>query len=124
MIINFIDYQKLEKVDVGGLIGCWYSPMIENMYLRFTKYMEKLVSIAYDPLDLLNDVNNVSFLEDYNYYLNMSNDIDNRLATVSKACFENIDNLMSFHKVKLLSFNFIFRLHISFYTEFMKYNLN
>ncbi|XP_025202252.1 dynein beta chain, ciliary-like, partial [Melanaphis sacchari] len=98
MIINLIDYQKLEKVDVGGLIGCWYSPIIENMYLRFTKYMEKLISISYNPLDLLNDANTVSFLEDYNYYLNMSNDIDNCLATISKACFENIDNLMSFHK--------------------------
>lgn len=105
--MNFIDNQKLEKVDVGGLIGCWYSPMIEDMYLQFTKFMEKLSSIAYDPLDLLNDANNASFLEDYNYYLIMSKDIDNRLATVSKACFEDIDNLMSFHKVKLISFNFI-----------------
>jgi len=101
MIKKFIDYQKLEKVEVGGLIGCWYSPMIENMYLQFTKYMEKLVSIAYDPLDMLSDVNHALFAEDYNFYLNMSDDIDNRLATVSKACFENIDNSMSFHKVNL-----------------------
>jgi len=108
MIIKFIDYQKLEKVDVGGLIGCWYGPMIEEMYLRFTKYMEKLTSITYDPLDLLNDANNASFTEDYNFYLNMSIDIDNRLATVSKACFENIDNPMSFHKVNLRFFYFAF----------------
>lgn len=105
MILNFIDYQKLEKVEVGGLIGCWYGPMIENMYLRFTKYMEKMVSIAYDPLDLLSDVNNALFVEDYNFCLNMSNDIDNRLATVSKACLENVDDLMSFHKVNLLYFH-------------------
>lgn len=101
MILKFIDYQKLEKVEVGGLMGCWYGPMIENMYLRFTKYMEKMVSIAYDPLDLLSDVNNALFVEDYNFCLNMSNDIDNRLATVSKACLENVDDLMSFHKVNL-----------------------
>lgn len=106
MLITFIDYQKLEKVEVGGLIGCWYGPMIENVYFRFTKYMEKMVSIAYDPLDLLNDANNSAFLEDYNFYLNMSNDIDNRLATVSKACFENIDDLMSFHKVNIRYFDF------------------
>ncbi|XP_022163545.1 dynein heavy chain 17, axonemal-like [Myzus persicae] len=98
MIIKFIDYQKLEKVEVGGLMGCWYGPMVENMYLRFNKYMEKMVSIAYDPLDLLSDVNNALFMEDYNFYLNMSDDIDNRLATVSKACFENIDDSISFHK--------------------------
>ncbi|KAL4088975.1 hypothetical protein QTP88_024053 [Uroleucon formosanum] len=102
MIIKFIDYQKLEKVEVGGLMGCWYSPMIENVYLRFTKYMEKLVSIAYDPLDLLSDVNNALFVEDYNFYLNMSEDIDNRLATVSKACFENIEETMSFHKFLMI----------------------
>jgi len=106
MIITFIDYQKLEKVEVGGLIGCWYSPMIENMCIRFTKYMEKLVSIAYDPLDMLSDTNNALFVEDYNFYLNMSDDIDNRLATVSKACFENIDNSTAFHKVNLLFFYF------------------
>jgi len=108
MILNFIDYQKLEKVEVGGLMGCWYSPMIENIYLRFTKYMEKLVSIAYDPLDLLSDMNNALFMEDYNFFLNMSEDIDNRLATVSKACLENIDDLMSFHKVNLLSFYYYY----------------
>jgi len=103
-MLKFIDYQKLEKVEVGGLMGCWYSPMIENMYLRFTKFMEKLVSIAYDPLDLLSDMNNALFMEDYNFCLDMSDDIDNRLATISKACLENIDDLMSFHKVPELYF--------------------
>lgn len=102
MIIGLIDYQKLEKVEVGGFVGRWYSPMVEDIYFRFSKYMEKIVSISYDPLDLLNERNNTLFLEDYNFYLNMSNDIDNRLATVSKACFEKNDSLMSLRKVNLL----------------------
>lgn len=99
MIINFIDYQKIEKVEVGGLMGRWYSPVIERIHLQYTKYMEKMGSNFYDPLDLSNESYNISFLEDYNFYLNMSNDIDQSLATVSKAYFESSDDLMTLHKV-------------------------
>lgn len=106
-MINFIDYQKLEKVEVGGLMGRWYGPVIERLYFRFSKFMEKMASISYDPLDLLNNAYNASFLEDYDFYLHMSKDIDNRLTTVSKACFNNSNDLMSLHKVSFLFFNFI-----------------
>lgn len=99
MIIGLNDYQKLEKVEVGGLMGRWYSPIIESVHFRFKKYMEKMISISYDPLDLSNEANTVSFLEDYNFYLNMSVDFDHCLATIAKACFENSDDLMSLHKV-------------------------
>lgn len=99
---KFIDYQKLEKVEVGGLIGRWYGPVVETVYNRFSKYMEKMISISYDPLDLLNEANNVSFLKDYEFYSDMSADIDNCLATVSEACFESSDDLMSLHKVSVI----------------------
>jgi len=46
---------------------------------------------------------NINF---YNFYLNMSDDIDKRLATISKACFENSDDLMSIYKVILCWLNF------------------
>lgn len=106
MIIDFIDYQKLEKVEVGGLMGRWFNQIIENVYIRFSKFMEKMNSISYDPLDLFNEENNSLFLEDYNFHLIMSNDIDNRLATVSKMCFEKGDDLMSIHKVNFSVYNF------------------
>lgn len=107
MIISSIDYQKLEKVEVSGLMGRWYSPMVERVYHRFQKYMEKMISLSYDPLDFLNEVNNNLFLEDYKFYLNMSDDIDNRLATISKACFENCNDLMSIYKVVFRFFFFV-----------------
>lgn len=107
MLVDFIDYEKLEKVEVGGLMGRWYSPVIASVDNRFRKYMEKMSSISYDPLDLLNESYNTSFLEDYNFYLDMSKDIDNRLATVSKACFENSEDLMSLHKVNFSLFNYL-----------------
>lgn len=108
MIINFIDYQKLEKVEVGGLMGRWFNPIIESVYTQFSKFMEKMNSISYDPLDLLNEENNTSFLEDYNFHLIMSDDIDNRLVTVSKMCFEKSDDLMSVHKVNYTACCLIF----------------
>lgn len=107
MLVDFIDYEKLEKVEVGGLIGRWYNPVIERLYIRFSKYMDKMSSISYDPLNLLNKSFNTLFLEDYNFYLNMSKDIDNRLATVSKACFENSNDLTSLHKVNCSLFNLL-----------------
>lgn len=99
MMTCLIDYQKLEKVEVGGLMGSWHSPVIEDIYLRFTKFMEKMVSISYDPLDLTNEANNSAFLEDYDFYLNMSKDFDNCLAFITKAAFVDNDNLMSLNKV-------------------------
>lgn len=105
MIRSLMDYQKLEKVEVGGLMGRWYSPMIEGVYYQFSKYMERMISISYDPLNILNDMSNNLFLEDYRFYLSMSEDIDNRLASISKACFENSNDLMSIHKVMIYLFN-------------------
>lgn len=102
MIGDFIDYEKLEKLEVGGLMGRLYSPVIERVNIRFTKFMERMSAISYDPLDLLNESYNTLFLEDYKFYLEMSNDIDNRLSTVSKACFDNSEDLMSLHKVNYL----------------------
>lgn len=99
MISDFIDYEKLEKLEVGGLMGRLYSPVIERVNVRFLKFVERMSAISYDPLDLLNESYNTMFLEDYNFFLEMSSDIDNRLATVSKACFENSNDLMSLHKV-------------------------
>lgn len=101
MISSLIDFQKLDKVEVGGLMGRWHSPVIEDIYLQLTKFMEKIISISYDPLDLTNEANNTAFLEDYQLYLDMSEDFENCLATISKASFEDNDDLMSLHKVEM-----------------------
>lgn len=106
MVVTFIAYQKLEKVELDGFMGRWDSQKVESMYLQFTKYMENMVSISYDPLDLLNEVNNSAFLEDYEFYLKMANNVDMRLAAISKTCFENSYNLMTFHKVNSYRFRF------------------
>lgn len=99
MVETFIEYQKLEKIEVGGFMGRWNSQKIEAVFNEFTRYMENMVSISYDPLDLSNETNNKSFLEDYESYSKIIYDFDIRLAAVSKACFENCNNLMSLHKV-------------------------
>ncbi|XP_050529246.1 dynein beta chain, ciliary-like [Daktulosphaira vitifoliae] len=98
IINSLLDYQKLEKVEVGGLIGRWYSNKVEELFSRFSRFLEKLGTISYDPLDMFNDANNVSFMEDYNAYLEMTDDFDKRLTTICKACFEYSDDLMSLHK--------------------------
>lgn len=100
MLVTMIDYQQLEKIEVsGGLTGRMYSPVIERVYLRFSKFLERLNTIAYDPLDLNNDESNTLFLEDYDFYSTLSNDIDHRLAAVTQAYFDGSENLMSMHKV-------------------------
>jgi len=106
MIVTFIDYQKLEKIEVGGLEGRWYSPVIENIYAQFTKFMEKMSSISYDPLDLLNEANNASFLEDYNLYLDISNNSDKCLSNICIVYFENNVGLNSLRKVYICWFNY------------------
>lgn len=95
------DYQKLEKVELSGLEGRWYSATIESIYLRFLKFMEKMSSVSYDPLDLLNETNNTSFLEDYDLYLDITNDSDNCLSNICVTYFENSVNLSSLYKVNI-----------------------
>lgn len=106
MVETFIEYQKLEKIEVDGLMGRWNSQKIEAVSNQFIRYMEIMVSISYDPLDLLNEAYNKSFLEDYEAYLKIIYDFDTRLATVSKTSFENCNNLMSLHKVNFPWLNF------------------
>lgn len=106
MVVGLLDYQKLEKIEAGGFIGRWLSPTIDDIHFRFSKYVEKAASISYDAMDFSNEENNTLFLEDYNFYLDVSNDIDNRLANIVKASFENSDDLMSVHKVNYVSFDF------------------
>jgi len=101
MIITLFDYQKLEKVELSGLEGRWYSATIENIYLRFLKFMEKMSSASYDPLDLLDETNNKSFLEDYNFYLDITNDSDNCLSNICTTYFESSFNLSSLYKVHI-----------------------
>lgn len=109
---SLVDFQKLEKVEVNGLMGRCHSIVIEDMYLQFTKFMDKVVSISYDPLDILNETSNTAFLEDYQLYLNMSEDFDNCLVTISKGSFENNENLMALQKV-FIHFELIFVIYIT-----------
>ncbi|VVC42906.1 Dynein heavy chain, domain-1, partial [Cinara cedri] len=102
MLLNFIDYQKLEKIEVSGLMSRMYTPMLERVFLRYSKYLELMSSIAYDPLDLFNEEPNKLFRENHNYYVNLSNDIDHRLATLAKSCYENSNDLMTLHKFLLV----------------------
>lgn len=104
MLINYIDYQKLEKVEMAGLMGRWYSSVIDEVSLVFSKDLEKMSSISYDPLDMLNVESNAFFLKDYEIHMTISNDIDNRLAKICKISFENSDHLMATQKVNFRPF--------------------
>lgn len=106
MIETFIEYQKLEKIEVGRFMDRWSGQKIDVVFNQFTRYVENMMSISYDPLDLLNEANNKSFMDDYKLYLQIVNDFDARLAAVAKACFDNSNNLLSLHKVNIHWFNF------------------
>lgn len=106
MIVDFIDHQKLEKVEMGGHMARWYGTIVEEMFLEFSKDLEKMSSISYDPLEMLNAESNAQFKIDYDTHMAITKNIDNRLATISKICFESSNDLMALQKVNCRSSNF------------------
>ncbi|XP_014248489.1 dynein beta chain, ciliary-like isoform X2 [Cimex lectularius] len=83
-----IEYQKLEKVEIGGYYSYNLSRRLGTLYEEFNAAVEVLRNIQYDPGDL--DDN--SWERDFQVFKEKIKDFDNRMAAICALGFDNCTN--------------------------------
>lgn len=56
LVETTIEFNRLEKVEVGGVKGKALSKQIENLYLEFNEFVQIFQNITYNCLDIKLDV--------------------------------------------------------------------
>ena len=83
-----IEYQKLEKVEFGGITGGALSQRVVEIFDEFNAEYKIFTERTYDPLDY-NDKNTPSFFHDFYKFKDRMDDFDRRLG---KCCCQGFDN--------------------------------
>ncbi|XP_049940953.1 dynein beta chain, ciliary-like [Schistocerca serialis cubense] len=84
-----LEFQKLEKVEVGGIRARWLSPRVESIFAEFEELYSFFSGVPYDPLD----PDDASFEKDYTMFRNRIRDFDNRLAAICSQAFDDCVNV-------------------------------
>ncbi|GAB1597648.1 hypothetical protein Ahia01_000041400 [Argonauta hians] len=92
------EFNKLEKIVVGGLEGKSFTMEIESIYVEFMDEYKVFQEKSYDTSDWKNE----EFLEDYQKFKEKVSEFDRRLATVICRGFDECTELESYFKVILL----------------------
>lgn len=93
-----LEFQKLEKIEIGGMKGRVLGGQIREISAEFEAYFHGFASKSYDVLDPDDDTFNVDFKE---FQENIV-DLDLKLSTVLVESFDNCSTLESIFKVILL----------------------
>lgn len=90
-----LEFQKLEKIEIGGMKGKVLSGQIREISAEFEGYFHSFASKSYDVLDPDDDKFNVDFKEFQDNIV----DLDLKLSTVLVESFDNCSTLESIFKV-------------------------
>lgn len=96
-----LEFQKLEKIEIGGMKGRVLGGQIREISAEFDAYFTGFASKSYDVLDPDDDTFNVDFKDFQENII----DLDLKLSTVLVESFDNCTTLESIFKV--------IRLHVS-----------
>lgn len=86
---------KLEKVEVGGNKAHALSLRLNELFENFNNLTASFSSLPYDPTNIDDD----SFMEDYNRFKATIDDCDRRLAAVACMAFDDCTNFEQIFKV-------------------------
>lgn len=90
-----LEFQKLEKIEIGGMKGKVLSGQIREISAEFEGYFHSFASKSYDVLNPDDDRFNVDFKEFQDNIV----DLDLKLSTVLVESFDNCSTLESIFKV-------------------------
>lgn len=90
-----LEFQKLEKIEIGGMKGKVLSGQIREISVEFEGYFHSFASKSYDVLDPDDD----KFNEDFKEFQDNVIDLDLKLSTVLVESFDNCSTLDSIFKV-------------------------
>lgn len=115
---TFIDFSKLEKVEIGGIKGRYLSAKCAEIYEEFNKSYNLFQNIQYEVLDTKDN----SLIKDYENFQLICADYDKRLAAVLTQAFDDCYNLETMFKYLNIAANMFARPYISQLVK-VKYNV-
>lgn len=90
-----LEFQKLEKIEIGGMKGRLLSGQIREISTEFESFFHSFASKSYDVLE----PDDLKFLEDFKEFENSIVDLDLKLSTVLVESFDNCSTLEDVFKV-------------------------
>lgn len=90
-----LEFQKLEKIEIGGMKGRLLGGQIREISSEFDAYFHAFASKSYDVLEPDDDTFNVDFKDFQENII----DLDLKLSTVLVESFDNASTLESIFKV-------------------------
>ncbi|KAB0805217.1 hypothetical protein PPYR_02187 [Photinus pyralis] len=94
IIATNIEFQKLEKVEIGGIKGRVLSKQCEEIFEEFTRVYVHFVQMTYDFLDPANN----QIVADNERFMEKCQDFDSRLACIFIQVFDECYNMESIFK--------------------------
>lgn len=91
-----LEFQKLEKIEIGGMKGRVLSGQIRDISAEFDTYFHGFASKSYDVLDPDDD----RFNDDFKDFQDNIVDLDLKLSTVLVESFDNATTLEAIFKVR------------------------
>lgn len=100
-----LEFSKLEKIEIGGILGRSLSVRIINVFKEFQSLFVSFTMRASDVLE----PDDKSFVDDCNKFTESITDLDSKLAAILCQAFDDCGNLESIFKVgKSTTFSFFF----------------
>lgn len=93
-----LEFQKLEKIEIGGMKGRVLGGQIREISSEFDSYFHSFASKSYDVLD----PDDETFNEDFKEFQENIIDLDLKLSTVLVESFDNCSTLEAVFKVNLM----------------------
>lgn len=99
-----MEFNKLEKIEIGGIKGRTLSARITGVSHEFQQSFSMFSGKSYDVLD----PDDQFFLADFETFKQRIFEMDLKLAAILCQAFEDCSNLESIFKVKNLDFLYLF----------------
>ncbi|XP_014206492.1 dynein beta chain, ciliary [Copidosoma floridanum] len=90
-----LEFSKLEKIEIGGIVGRSLSSRIVTVYKEFQHLFAAFSTRATDVLE----PDDETFVQDCRKFNESINDLDNKLAAILCQAFDNCENLESTFKL-------------------------
>lgn len=103
-----LEFNKLEKIEIGGMKGRVLSGQIREISGEFESYFHAFASKSYDVLD----PDDSRFEDDFKSFQDNIVDLDLKLSTVLCESFDNCSTLEAIFKVSIILLNRIFHHYI------------
>uniref|UniRef100_A0A3P9N0A1 Dynein heavy chain tail domain-containing protein n=1 Tax=Poecilia reticulata TaxID=8081 RepID=A0A3P9N0A1_POERE len=96
---TMLEFQMMEKLELGGIRGRFYSEQVAKIHNEFTNHCQVLKYSKYNPLDLTSQPKQTAFEDDYNTFKRRIADFELRLANLLCLAFKDCAGLESALKV-------------------------